>query len=267
MPLRTTASVFQARLSEIRVHAEFVRRGLQITRILHDHIDHASLSRNAQAHTAFREYVAALPNVRRDDIGAALLLQAFASFEWFTRSTLTASVNYLNAHTNSFDDLPSAVSRWNTYLSGRALASQAEAPRHLQVNTADYCIRLGGCYPTSTAFELNADAFALYLPVLDAGTLLKALSRVGFELRWDDIGHSQKIRALVGANSVRKAGKAAAARLDQLAEMRNMVAHHGAGTRTVTLDELDESLNFLGFFGVQLSSLLTTFLTGAIKHS
>ena len=267
MPLRTTANVFEARLSEIRVHAEFVRRGLQITRILSEHIDHASLSGNAQAHAAFREYVAALPSVRRDDIGAALLVQAFASFEWFTRSALTASVNYLNTHTNAFDDLPSAVSRWNTILSGRALASQAEAPRHLQVNTDTYCIRLGGCYPTSTSFELNADAFALFLPVLDAGTLLQALKRLGFDLKWDNIGRSQEIRTLFGVNSVRKAGKAAEARLDQLADMRNMVAHHGEGTRTVSLDELDESLNFLGIFTAQLSSLLTAFLTDAIEHS
>ena len=267
MPLRATASAFQARLSEIRVHAEFVRRGLQITRILSDHINYASLSGNAQAHATFREYVAALPSVRRDDIGAALMVQTFASFEWFTRSALTASVNYLSANTDEFDDLPSAVSRWNTHLSGRVLASQAEAPKHLQVDNATYCIRLGGCYPTSATFELNADAFALFLPVLDAGTLVKALKRLGFELRWDDIGRSQEIRTLLGVNSVRKAGKEAEARLDQLADMRNMVAHHGAGARTVSLDELDESLNFLGFFAAQLSSLLTAFLTDAIKHS
>ena len=267
MPLRATTDAFEARLSEIRAHAEFVRRGLQITRILSDHIDHASLSGNARAHAAFREYVAALPNVRRDDIGAALIVQAFASFEWFIRSALTASVNYLNTHTNAFDDLPSTVSRWNTRLSGRVLASQAEAPRHLQVNTATYCIRLGGCYPSSTAFELNADAFALFLPVLDAGALVKALKRLGFDLKWDDIGRSQEIKTLLGTNSVRRAGKAAEARLDHLADMRNMVAHHGAGTRTVGLDELDESLNFLGLFAVQLSSLLTAFLTDAIKHS
>ena len=143
-----------------------------------------------------------------------LLVQAFASFEWFTRSALTASVNYLNAHTDAFDDLPSAVSRWNTILSGRALASQAEAPRHLQVDTDTYCSRLGGCYSTSTSFKLNADAFALFLPVLDAGTLLQALKRLGFDLKWDNIGRSQEIKTLFGVNSVRKAGKAAEARLE-----------------------------------------------------
>ena len=78
MPLRGTASAFQARLSEIRLHAEFVRRGLRITRILSDHINYASLSGNAQAHGALREYAAALPSVRPDDIGAALIVQAFA---------------------------------------------------------------------------------------------------------------------------------------------------------------------------------------------
>ena len=190
MPLTRTVSTFRARLGEIRAHANFVRGGLEIARVASRHLDRASLATDRRAQAEFVKYMATSASVRPDDIGAAVTLQAFAAFDWFARSILSRSASYVDDKTLTFSDLPRAVSQANISLSGRLLAMQTEAPKHLKVDVEGYCVRLGGCHPASESFHLNSDAFGLLLPNVDAAALSKGLKRLGFVLDWDDVGRS-----------------------------------------------------------------------------
>lgn len=260
MSLENTLKAFSARLDDISVHQKFISGSVKLGREAARFWDYGALAQAGEVKALVEGHRAGCNQVRVEDLCGALTVQLFAALEWFVGQILVKAVGQMSGAVKVFDTLPDAVSRTHVTLIGRALSKTYESPAHERVDVDQVFRKLSGCVQGSTDFELNDYVFSFYMPNLDAKSLEKCFSRIGYKLDWDKLGKKADLQQLFGETSSRKTGKAIAGFLDQCAKHRNAVAHQGDGSATVQPDDLERQLMFFKHLSVSLAEQVTVYL-------
>jgi hypothetical protein len=224
------------------------------------YIIQASLSTNQKLRTDYFEFREVTKQIRLDDIFAALLMQAFAAFEWFIRGILLSSIKYIDENTKSYCDLSSNIAMKNIHFSGRALSIQNEAKEYNKIDIDQYCKNLGGCYSDSESFQLNSSAFGMFMKNINSDTLEEMLNRVGYKINWDRICRKNDIKELVNEKTARKAGNAVKEIINNMSSKRNEIAHQGDGSKVVGVSELRGYLNIIETVSINIAKDLEEYL-------
>ena len=196
-----------------------------------------------------------------DTVFRGMIIILAGSFEQLVRRFLKDGVIFISKKYPRYSDLPGALVTQNILRSGQALTTIAEPPDHINLNYELLCENLGTTKKTSEAVILNADAFALFYSGLTPHKLEEVFKRIGFELKWDDIGRRPVIQKLFGVTKTREAATAAQSYLKEFTQNRNRSAHSGSGGKEITSSNVSDGIIFLREFATALSELISAKLT------
>jgi hypothetical protein len=191
-----------------------------------------------------RRFMEAAGN-RPENLYGALLVRALAAFERFARLLVDDAANRMAARAKSFNEIKEQVRSRHTVLTGRLLGSVEEPRDYQTIDVKQLAENLASCTSGSTAFRLNASAFAAVVVNGSPPAIEKALSNLGIDSWWDAVGRAANLRSLLMTKGPRETGKMARKRLEELYKRRNQIAHAGDGDITVSETDLRAAIQFV----------------------
>ena len=162
------------------------------------------------------------------------------------------------AEETEFSDLTREFRDEHVYRTGRLLVSHKKKREGVTVIPDQLGRNLGICIDGAEQYSLNTLAFRFEAGVLHCDNIEKLISRLGVDLKWDDVGRSIDLQHFLGEKGVRRCGKEACQRWDSLVSTRNVVSHRGGDTLAISMDELISAVNFCRLFGHAVADAITT---------
>lgn len=243
---------FQARLLDLEADLTFVSVAARLRPRLGDVVNWDA---GADATTLARDFMRAKGS-RVEGLFGALLVRTLAALERYTRILIEEALAVSAGRAPKYDQLASHIRTRNTALTG-ALLQTVESPRgHLTVNFDALVSNLASCQPGSTAYSLNAKAFAAVVAGAGPPTIEKALANVGVRDWWDKVGADGAMARLLGTRGARATGAKARDKLEELWRWRNQVAHGGDGEIALTEIQLRECIAVVRAFAIALDSVV-----------
>jgi hypothetical protein len=192
-------------------------------------------------------------SVEESSLYRGLLVSLAGALEQFVRRILRDAVLGINGATDNYDDLHERIKLQNVFRTGQALQTIFEPPDHLNFDYEMLGAKLGGCVKGSKAFELNADAFTIYVSSIAPPHLEEVLKRIGLELNWDHIGQDNDLQKFFDEKGAHSTGKAVQHFLAEVIRKRNKIAHSGSGGVAISDSEFTQTIKFFRFFSEALS--------------
>lgn len=177
-------------------------------------------------------------------IHPALIVVAYGSFEQYLRRFIEVVVSAICKEVDTVDNLPDAFQEEHIFRTGRALASIRDPRDHIKYDYVDIARTLGSCGAGEASYSLNHVVFGVDIGALNQASIDNLLRRVGAGINWDDIARRRAIQDIVGEDGVRRCKKGTIALLQEIASVRNSIAH--TGTPSITLSTTD-TVRYLEF--------------------
>lgn len=188
------------------------------------------------------------------------------AFEHFVRNLLHEAVVNVRQSVTSYDALGDHIKKENMRRTGQALGSIFEPLDHFDFDYYELCKNLGTCVPGNEEFTLNAEVFSIYVSNMSPEHLVGALSRLGVDLNWDELGGDAGLQQLFGGTGVRETANEIQGYLGEFIKKRNKLAHTGGGGMIFTSEEVEEFLTFFRLFSKRLAQVLQKRLKKGAKQ-
>jgi RiboL-PSP-HEPN len=219
----------------------------------------------AAASPSHRQLLEEFKQQRIEDLNSlyqGLFIQLYASFEWFFRALIGVYVDELCRLFPQYDVLDKRKGQplaCNFYHTGMALQQIFDNRSNTKLDFHQLARNIGTAVPGSTAVTLNSMAFTLFLGILDASAITRALKRIGIqESFWDDIGRDREVQRFFGENRTRHTAKAAREFVDVFITRRNNIAHRGDAIEPINDVDISHAAAFLKLFVGCLIRILST---------
>jgi hypothetical protein len=193
-----------------------------------------------------------------------LLVIISGAFEQLVARLVRDSVAEINARIASYDAIPNAVRDQNIYRTGQAFLTIKHPVDHISIDYGLFSRNIGSCQPGATEFTLNAEAFTTTMKSVTPTHLGDVLTRIGFDLKWDDLGRVTAMQKHFGKTRTRETADQIQSELASFAKQRNRIAHTGSGGVTLTEGDLVNVADFLQIFASNLAILLSNYV-GQLK--
>lgn len=178
-------------------------------------------------------------------IHPALIVVAYGSFEQYLRRFVEVVVSTICKEVNSVDNLPDAFHEEHIFRTGKALASIRDPRDHIKYDYVDIAKNLGSCVAGESGYSLNHIVFGVDIGALNQVSIDNLLKRVGGGINWDDIARRRAIKDIVGEEGVRRCKKGTIALLQEIASVRNSIAHTGTPSKTLSTTDTVRYLEFI----------------------
>lgn len=187
----------------------------------------------------------------------ALYVTLVAGFEEFLRSLVRRLGNQITDTKSKYEDLEQEVMRLHIRESAKLLRKIDSPPDYITFDSAEVCRRLGTCSPGGGHVELNADALADVESLIKLKTFFERTEPFGCKIDFDVLGRNDQIQKVLRMprNAVRETAKLLSKTMDDVARMRNRIAHTGGNASDVTEDILRNHTELLKAIAAVLDPL------------
>jgi RiboL-PSP-HEPN len=187
----------------------------------------------------------------------ALYVQVWAAFEGFVRKLLVAYLEAFIDRKSDFDTLEKyGLGRRNLEYTGRVLQHiRQDRPRY----TLDFFAlarNMSTSIPGSSHVKLNSAVFPLLISGPSADGLKDALDRIGFDLRWDDLGRIEELQASVRSKGTRETAKQIELFLGDVARRRHSIVHKSDTSEVVSAADLSDTIHIFRTLAKSLLKIL-----------
>jgi hypothetical protein len=201
-----------------------------------------------------REFMSA-KGARVEGVFGPLLVRLLAGVERYTRRLVEEVVALHAGGASIYDQLHAKIKSRNTVLTGNLLVFSESPREHLEFHIESLVRNLASCHAGSTAYRLNAEAFAAAVVGASPVAIERALENVGVSSCWDKVGADNVLAQVLGTKGPRATGKQARGRLEELWRWRNHLAHGGDEEVALTEEQLRECLAFVRAFSAALDGM------------
>jgi hypothetical protein len=185
-----------------------------------------------------------------------MVVSLSGAFEQFVRRIIRDGILILSGTGVSYDSLDEAIKKENFYRSGIALGTVHEPLDYLELDYESLAKNLGTCFGGSAQATLNAEAFAIFLPIVSPKNLADAFRRIGVNINWDQFGAVAAMQKALGKKGSRETAKAVEEYLQRFGQMRNKIAHTGSSGIVVTESDFEQLLSFFRIFGRAMAQVV-----------
>jgi hypothetical protein len=253
MMLNEALREFVAALDDLEANLGFIQASKKLRPRLGDMLKWTEMGGEAKA---LAQGFIKQAGVEETSLYRGMVVTLCGALEEFARRVLRDSVLAINKATTSYDELEDHLKLQNLLRTGQALQTIFEPLDHLAFDYERLCTRLGTCVKGSLAFQLNDDAFTMYVSSVAPPHLEELLRRLGLNLNWDHIGQDNKLQAFFDARGAHATAKATQDFLQDVIRKRNKIAHSGSGGVVITDLDFAQMLQFFRLFSVALAKVI-----------
>ncbi len=189
-----------------------------------------------------------------------LLVIISGAFEQLVSRLVRDAVAQISARVGSYDALPDALKDQHIYRTGQAFLTIKHPVDHISIDYGIFSKNIGTCQPGAKQFTLNAEAFTTTMKSVTPTHLGDVLKRIGFDLKWDDLGRVTAMQRHFGKTRTRETADQIQTELASFARQRNRIAHTGSSGVALSDGDLENVANFLQIFVSNLAVLLVDYV-------
>ena len=201
----------------------------------------------------FREKVKMIDNA---PIFNGIYVQIGASFEKFIRTSTSSYLEEISKNFSKYEDLPPKIKNGNLYFTGKLFAQVHTPPSGRSIDFSEYSKRIGTCIDGEKSFQLNHDAFSMFLGNCTSEKLEKHFDKISIVNYWQKISKKTKIQTALNTKKFKETEKECTLKVDEYIKNRNAIAHRGENFKIINPSDIREYISFFKCLMEQTTDLL-----------
>lgn len=193
---------------------------------------------------------------RPEGVYGPLLIRLLATFERFVRMLVVHSLEERISVFKSFEEVPESLANRNLILTGKVLAAIGAPREHLTFDIQALISSLASCKKGSQSFRFNTQAFSATVTGASPAIIDKVFESLDVTGWWDGVGGDGDLAGLLGSKGARSTGERAKERLKEIWRWRNQLAHGGDEEISLTEQQLQDAIAFVGYFSAALDRVV-----------
>lgn len=187
----------------------------------------------------------------------SLIVSSWGCFEEYFRKVLidlAKEINAANIEINRANH--NQLLNENLRMTSDALKESVGGSKLFKFTLEDMTEDFAENYREKGKLKINHQAIGVIGGKFSLEDIQRYLSRICFEIKWDQIGKSRDLQSFFNCNSQTATGRESEILLGDFIKWRNQIAHNGQGNTLVTSRPVSEAITFLRFFVSRLDELL-----------